>query len=215
MKHITFYLDFISPYAYLAFENLPRVLQGLSYGVTYRPVLFAAMLKHYGQLGPAEIGPKRTWTYRQVQWLADSQGTRLDLPASHPFNPLALLRLACAASSGPADSPSRFVCETLFRHVWMGGLAADDPVRLQELTTALAPGNDPNSGFAKDLLRRNTDEAIVQGVFGVPCFEVDGRLFWGQDALPMMRAYLEGAPWFNGPGWDAATRVGAGMARAR
>ena len=55
MKHITFYLDFISPYAYLAFERLPLALQGLSYQVTYKPVLFAALLDHHGQLGPAEI----------------------------------------------------------------------------------------------------------------------------------------------------------------
>ena len=66
MKHIDFYLDFISPYAYLAFEALPRALQGLSHEVTYRPILFAGLLKHHGQLGPAEIGPKRDWTYRQV-----------------------------------------------------------------------------------------------------------------------------------------------------
>ena len=69
MKHITFYLDFISPYAYLAFEQMPQALQGLSYSATYRPVLFAGMLKHYGQLGPAEVIPKRDWTYRQVSWL--------------------------------------------------------------------------------------------------------------------------------------------------
>ncbi len=48
MKHIDFYLDFISPYAHLAFEQLPRALQGLSYEVTYRPILFAALLKHHG-----------------------------------------------------------------------------------------------------------------------------------------------------------------------
>ncbi|HWI80076.1 MAG TPA: 2-hydroxychromene-2-carboxylate isomerase, partial [Ramlibacter sp.] len=38
MKHITFYLDFISPYAFLAFEKLPDALQGLSYCVDYKPV---------------------------------------------------------------------------------------------------------------------------------------------------------------------------------
>ena len=43
MKHINFYLDFISPYAYLAFEKLPQALAGLSYSVAYKPVLFAAM----------------------------------------------------------------------------------------------------------------------------------------------------------------------------
>ena len=53
MKQITFYLDFISPYAYLAFEKLPQALMGNSYSVRYKPVLFAALLKHNGQLGPA------------------------------------------------------------------------------------------------------------------------------------------------------------------
>ena len=74
MKHITFYLDFISPYAYLAFEQLPEALLGLSYSVTYKPLLFAGLLKHHGQLGPAEIAPKRDWTYRQVLWLAQRHG---------------------------------------------------------------------------------------------------------------------------------------------
>ena len=46
MKSITFWFDPISPYAYLAFERLPAALEGLSYEVRYRPVLFAALLKH-------------------------------------------------------------------------------------------------------------------------------------------------------------------------
>src|SRR5438105_8475545 len=118
MKHITFYLDFISPYAWLAFEELPQALMGLSYSVTYKPLLFAALLKHHGQLGPAEIPAKRDWTYRQVQWLAHSKGRTLDMPAAHPFNPLGLLRLALATDA--QGQPNRYVCETLFRHVWVG-----------------------------------------------------------------------------------------------
>lgn len=43
---------------------------GLSVQVHYRRVLFAALLKAHGQLGPAEIPGKRDWTYRQVRWLA-------------------------------------------------------------------------------------------------------------------------------------------------
>ena len=73
MKTITFHFDFISPFAYLAFEKLPEALKGLSYRVDYRPVLFAGLLKHHGQLGPAEIPPKRDWTYRQVLWLAHAE----------------------------------------------------------------------------------------------------------------------------------------------
>lgn len=202
MKTITFYLDFISPYAYLAFEQLPQALEGLSYQVEYRPVLFAGLLKHHGQLGPAEIAGKREWTYRQVLWLAHAHGIPMQMPAAHPFNPLGLLRLALARG------PNRFVCETLFRHVWRGGADAADAVRLQALQQELAPARDPGSDEVKNELKQATRAAIERGLFGVPTFAVDDKLFWGFDALPMLRAWLEGDGWF-GANWDGPARAAA------
>ena len=190
MKHICFYLDFISPYAYLAFEELPQALMGLSYSVTYKPLLFAALLKHHGQLGPAEIPAKRDWTYRHVQWLAQTHRHTLDIPTTHPFNPLALLRLAMATDA--KGLPNRYVCETLFKHVWVGGADAADDSRLAAVTKQLAPRRDPSDEALKAQLRAHAQEAIAEGVFGVPSFVVDGKVFWGLDALPMLRAYLEG-----------------------
>lgn len=160
MKHITFYLDFISPYAYLAFEELPRALEGLGYSVTYKPVMFAA----------------------------------------HPFNPLGLLRLAVAMDA--AGTPNRYVCETVFRHVWQGGADAADTARLAQLAGVLKPQQDPNSEPVKACLKANADAAIADGVFGVPTFVVDGKLFWGLDALPMLRDYLQGGSWFAQSHWD-------------
>lgn len=212
MKHVTFYLDFVSPYAYLAFEQLPQALQGLSYRVDYRPVLFAGLLRHHGQLGPAEIAAKRAWVYRQVLWLAHAHGIPLQMPAVHPFNPLALLRLAVAC--GEEGLANRYVCEVLMRHVWRGGADAADAGRLQQLARQLAPRRDPADEAVKAELRASTDLAIARGVFGVPTFEVDGRLFWGFDALPMLRAYLEGDAWFGGPEWEAVTQL-PGVQRAR
>jgi 2-hydroxychromene-2-carboxylate isomerase len=188
MKHITFYLDFISPYAYLAFEALPDVLMGHSYSVSYKPVFLGALLKHNAMLGPAEVPPKRDWIYRHVQWLAQQQNVVLNLPAQHPFNPLGLLRLAVAMA--PSGKPNRYVCETLFRHVWVGGADAADAQRLAALTQQLAPERDPTGAEVKAQLKSHADEAIAQGVFGVPSFEVDGQVYWGLDALPMLRAYL-------------------------
>lgn len=213
MKRIDFYLDFISPYAYLAFEQLPQALQGLSYQVRYRPILFAALLKHHGQLGPAEIAPKRDWTYRQVAWLAAQQGIELQLPAAHPFNPLALLRLAWACASHGA--PNRYVVETIFRHVWRGGQAADDGARLAALSATLAPALDPASDDVKRALREATDQAIAAGVFGVPSFVVDGRVFWGLDALPMLRAQLAGGAQgaLLNAAWAAPDGVAVGIQR--
>jgi 2-hydroxychromene-2-carboxylate isomerase len=205
MKHLTFWLDPISPYAYLAFEQLPQVLQGLSVEVEYRPVLFAGLLKHWGQKGPAEIGPKRDWTYRQVAWLAERHGVALQMPAAHPFNPLPLLRLAWACAP-EGRAPGRYVCETVLRHVWQGGAAADGADRLQALRTQLAPALDADDGAVKQRLREATDDAIARGVFGVPTIDVDGHRFWGFDALPMLRACLDGDPWFDSASArDAAT----------
>jgi 2-hydroxychromene-2-carboxylate isomerase len=214
MKHITFYFDVISPYAYLAFEHLPDALKGLSYSVSYRPVLFAAMLKHHGQLGPAEIAPKRDWTYRQALWHAHSKGIAMKMPASHPFNPLPLLRLASACGM-PVDPASihRYVCETILRHVWQGGAEATDEERLAALTAQLAPQQHLSADEAKAQLKKNTDEAIALNLFGVPAMEVDGKIFWGFDALPMLREYLLGNAWFDGEGWNGVSNISVGIAR--
>ena len=211
MKHITFHFDVISPYAYLAFERLPIALMGISHSVTYKPVLFGAVLQHFGQLGPAEIEPKRVWTYRQINWLAKSQGTPLQMPASHPFNPLGLLRLAVACGRG--GDCNRYVAEALFRHVWLGGREAQDAHRIAALTQNLQPARAPDAAAVKAELKANTDAAIAAGVFGVPMLEVDGQYFWGLDALPMLRAYLCGDEWFSSPAWKSAGDLPIGIAR--
>jgi hypothetical protein len=56
----------------------------------------------------------------------------------------------------------------------------------------------------KARLKANTDEAIARGVFGTPTCEVDGRQFWGFDGLAMLRDYLRGNAWFDGPDWEGA-----------
>ena len=106
LPHLTFYFDVVSPYACLAFERLPEVLAGLSYSVSYQPVFLGAILKHWGQKGPAEVAPKRAWMIRQVHWLARQYGLAgWQWPSVHPFNSLPLLRLAMACGPGPGGTP--------------------------------------------------------------------------------------------------------------
>ena len=216
MKHIVFHLDFVSPYAWLAFERLPEVLEGLSYSVEYRPVLLGALLQQHANPGPAGILPKRDWTYRHVVWLGHSLGVPLTMPARHPFNPLPLLRQALACSRD--GRINRFVAGTVLRHVWQGGHDALDAQRLAQLAAELEPQlqpDDADGARAKALLRGNTDAAMARGVFGVPAFEVDGKLFWGLDSLPMLRACLEGDAWFDGPDWEAVRQLPSGLAPSR
>jgi 2-hydroxychromene-2-carboxylate isomerase len=212
MKPLTFWFDPISPFAHLAFARLPDALEGLSYSVTYRPILFAGLLKVWGQKGPAEIEPKRAWTFRHVAWLAHQHGIVLEVPAQHPFNPLALLRLMLARAP-EGGTPNRHVCEQVLKHIWQGGLDANEPARLRDLRSALAPQRDPEGDAVKAELRAATAEAVARGIFGVPTIEVDGRLFWGLDALDMLVAYLRGDPWFDSGAWEAAAVSRAGMTR--
>ena len=213
MKQIHFHFDVISPYAWLAFERLPQALEGLNVVVHYQPVLLAGLLAHWGQKGPAEIEPKRAWTYRQAAWQAHQQGTLLQMPRPHPFNPLALQRLAlaCAPAGG---TPNRHAVQQLFRHVWCrNGADPNDPPALAALAAALAPVRDPASAEVKAELRQRTESAVAAGLFGVPTLESDGRAYFGQDALPMLRAALMADPWFDGPDWDEAGRQPPGLRR--
>jgi 2-hydroxychromene-2-carboxylate isomerase len=212
MKRLVFWFDPISPFAYLAFHRLPQVLEGCSYFVEYRPVLFAGLLQHWGHKGPAEIEPKRAWTFRHVHWVARQHGIAMQTPVAHPFNPLPLLRLALACAA-PGGTPNRHVVESIFAHVWLGGGDASDPARLADLAAALAPSRDPAGDEVKQELRAHTDAAIALGLFGVPSCEVDGRVLWGLDSLDMLRAAVMGDPWFAGPAWDAEGAPRQGLKR--
>jgi 2-hydroxychromene-2-carboxylate isomerase len=111
--------------------------------------------------------------------------------------------------------PNRHKCEQLFQHVWGEGLEASDPQRLAALQTQLAPVRDPQSDDVKNQLRQATQAAIDNGVFGVPSILVNDKLFWGQDALPMLRAYLVGEAWFDGPDWQACADLPKSLERKR
>src|SRR5262245_31214487 len=176
---IDWYFDFVSPYSYLALHRLKE----LPVSVTYKPVLFAGILNHWGQKGPAEIPAKRKWTYRNCVWEARKLGVPFRFPALHPFNPLPHLRLALAADCRP-DAVRR-----IFEFVWATGEDASDADRFAALCAQV--GADPSKRpEVKDLLRKNTDEAMARGVFGVPSFVVGSEVFWGADSVEFAKAYL-------------------------
>ena len=214
MKTIDFWFDPVSPYAYLAFERLPEAFVGLSYSVAYRPIVFGALLKHHAHKGPAEIEPKRAWTFRQVHWLARRAGIELDTPARHPFNSLALSRLAWSAAA-PGTTPNRYVCEAVLHHAWIGGEDAEDPARFAALAERLAPALEPGGDEAKQRLRDATSAATVLDLFGVPTLGIDDKLFWGFDALDMAAAFVRGddAEFFNEP-WRREGAARAGVTRS-
>lgn len=187
MQRVIFDFDIISPYAYLAFERLPAALEGVSHHVEYRPLLFAGLLKHWGNTAPVDVAPKKAWLFRQCAWIAEQDGVAFSPPTPHPFNPLALLRLL-VASAPTGVHPNRRAVELALRHVWARGDGdANDPAALKMLTDAVAPLRDPASPEVKAELQARTAQAAAAGVFGVPFFRLDdGQQFWGQDGMAML-----------------------------
>lgn len=183
MRSALLYFDFISPFAYICMHRLKELPQDLQIG--FRPVLFAGLLGHWGQKGPAEIATKRRYTYRWCNWWANRLGIPFRFPAGHPFNPLHHLRLAIACGSKPE------AVQEIFDALWTGADDPANPIAFSKLAQSL--GVDPatlGTGEIKDALRRNTEQAVARGVFGVPTFEVDGELFWGADSIEFLNAFL-------------------------
>lgn len=183
MKQADWYFDVISPFAYFALPRVEALAQTVT--VRYRPVLFAGLLKHWGQKGPAEIPGKREWTFRWCTWWAQRHGIPFRMPAAHPFNPIAYLRLALLAGGEPA------AVRTIFEALWTSAADPADPQRVLELCRQL--GVDParlEAPSIKDALRAQTDAAIARGVFGVPTLDLDGQLFWGADAMDFAEDFL-------------------------
>jgi 2-hydroxychromene-2-carboxylate isomerase len=188
----TWYFDFVSPFSYLQFAAYPQLFARQD--VTLAPVLFAGLLNHWGQKGPAEIEPKRLHTYRHVQWQAAKFGVALKFPPAHPFNSLHVLRLAIALDA------AQDAVKTIFDFIWAEGRSPiDDWTALCGTlgvrdADALIASHD-----AKSRLRANTETAISEGVFGVPTFVIDGTVFWGIDATEMLLDYRRDPQLFATP----------------
>lgn len=195
-KPATWYYDFVSPYAYLQLQMLDRFDGRLE--ITHTPVLFAGLLNHWGQLGPAEMAPKRLWTYRICQFMAGEQGVPFRMPPAHPFNPVNVLRLMIVAGN------TRAAAKTAFHFVWGEGRNPQDPAEFGALADALGIEDAAarvSDQAVKDQLRANTDGAVAVGVFGVPTLQIDDQLFWGQDGTRFAEAYVADPDMFKAPEW--------------
>ena len=130
MKTITFYFDFISPYAYLAWTQIHVLAARHECEVEPKPILFAALLDANGQKGPAEIPNKRVYTFKDTVRSAARLGVPLAAPASHPFNPLLALRVASAEVDAQR---SRSLVDALFAATWVRSVDVTDAKNVEEV----------------------------------------------------------------------------------
>jgi 2-hydroxychromene-2-carboxylate isomerase len=212
MKTLTWYYDVISPYAYLQSYKLDGFADHAI--IQCKPILFAGLLKHWGQLGPAEIVPKRQWTFEQVAYLAYRHNIPITMPAMHPFNPLPLLRLGVALEL--TDQNNSANVQKIFNFVWKDGHLPTDVQAFEVLMNSFGIDFDQlNSDEVKNQLKLNGEQALANQVFGVPTSLVDGRKFWGFDAGEMLHSYFDNHDFWKTDLIAQANNLPQGLQRSR
>lgn len=208
---ITLYYDLLSPFAHVALHRLGELPQTVK--VHPKPALLGALLKHHGQLGPAEIPAKRDHTYRIALHLAERYGVETRFPRRHPFNPLSAMRMLAGAN---ADLET---VKQAFATVFVDGSALDDDAGMAAFVerTSLDPALAQDQS-SKDALRASTEAAIAAGVFGVPTFVPDGDgepgpTFWGVDGFDMLKTWLGEPGLFDREPYNDLATIEVGVKR--
>ena len=193
MTKAKWYFDFISPFAYLQFTQFPSLPNNIE--IKPVPAVFGAILQHWGQLGPAEIPPKRRFVYRFFQWNADQLGIPFTMPPIHPFNPIPALRLCTAAGAGIEHT------RAVFDLIYGKGIQPDNPEGIQLIGEALNisdPENAMQDPVVKDSLR-----------------VIHGEVFWGGDSTEMMLDFLKNPALFETPEMSRISNMEMGLTRKK
>lgn len=217
-RTVEFWYDLVSPYSYAAFGRLAELPEDVE--LRPRALLFGAVLAHYRHLGPAELAPKRLFTYRHAVHLIASLGLSVSFPPRHPFNPLAANRLLAGAHDGAGATLEE--ARAAFTFVFGHGGAVDTEEGLAALAEHL--GLDPQLATmqdSKDRLKANTQDAIDGGVFGVPSFVplddsgARGPVFWGVDGMDLLIDWLRDPVLFDKEPYAGLEAVEIGVRRER
>jgi len=195
VKKLYFYFDVVSPYAYLASTRITEIAEKYGCELQSEPVLLAGILQTHGQKGPAEIPSKRSHLIKDILRCAAEMDVPLVGPPTHPFNPLLALRSVLAVTE---NTERNKLAAALLMAVWGLGKDVADPKVILDVIQGLGMNGAEileraQSDNVKMALRKNTEQAIAKGVFGVPTFVIDEELFWGNDRLDFLSDYLSGS----------------------
>lgn len=195
MPSIDFYYDVVCPYAYLAATRVEAMAERCGATVRWRPILLGGLLRAIGSpddpnwvMSPA----KQALLRREQAYWAALYGVPLREPAGHPRRTVEAMRLALAADDGPVRAA---LSKALFEAYWVRGQDVSDRAVLARLATdhglAADAFEDPQ---LREQLRFGTRVAQTAGMFGVPSFVANGRVWWGQDRMPLMERLMGSEP---------------------
>lgn len=199
MPRIEFFYDLSSPWTYLGFLNVQKLVERTGESIRYRPILvggvFTAVNPAVYALRETPDAPRMRFMAKVLHDWAAWSGVKLNFPTQyHPAKSVNAMRMACALEDDQSAliKFSRAAFDAYFLH----GQNLDDPQLL--VTAANAAGLDgerlralSQTDAVKAKLRANTDEVIARGAFGSPTIFVDrDKMFFGNDQLPLVEFAL-------------------------
>ena len=180
-----FYFDFVSPYSFLAHEEIKRLEKKNLVKVQYKPILLGGLHNLHGIKAPAFIPSKAKFMIRDCKMVAEKKKIKFKFNSYFPIKTVNLMRGVFIAKEDGFES---YYIDKIFESVWRDGLNMND----QNIVDKILKNTNINpktfflraSGQSiKNTLRKKTDEAFEKGVFGAPTFLVNNKIFWGQDRL--------------------------------
>ena len=195
-RRIDYYFSLVSPWAYIGHRHFIDIARRRDVEITYKPVLLHDVFSETGGLPLAKRHPARQ-AYRTVElqrWREKRKLTFHLWPKHWPYDADLANCVVIALVAAGAD-PAAFV-QRVLDGIWeREENLADANVLAHHLREA---GFDPsviltgaNSSAIRAAYESNRLEAIRIGVFGAPCYVLDGEIFWGQDRLDLLADALE------------------------
>ena len=194
-KAVEFYFDVGSPATYLAWTQLPTIVQETGSEIEYRPMLLGGVFQATGNRSPMEVPAKGQYMLGDLQRFARRYGVTFRHNPHFPINTLTLMRGALALQMRDPQRMHSYV-DAVYRAIWVEENNMNDPATVGAVLHKA--GFDPQQLLAlaaepevKEQLKAATQGAVARGVFGAPTFFVGKDMYWGQDRLEFVKEALQ------------------------
>lgn len=192
-KTIEFFWDPASPYTYLAATQIDALAQRCNARIEWKPFLIGKTFEATGNKPPVTVPAKGKYMGRDLRLWAKYYGVPFWFPRVFPVNSIAALRVACAL---PPEQAGRWALAVMTAY-WTKDVDISQPDTLKTIAAGLELDGEAllaaaQTAEVKDRLRANTEEAVQRGAFGAPTFFVGEQMFWGNDRLVLLEAYVSG-----------------------
>jgi 2-hydroxychromene-2-carboxylate isomerase len=193
IKSFDFYFDFSSPYTFLAHKKIRKFETNNSIKINYIPVLLGGLLKLAGIKANVDVPIKAKYMIKDCKLCAEKNEIKFKFNTYFPIMTLNLMRCVIIAENKGFEE---IFINKIFDSIWEHGLNLNDNQILEKILKNLDinPKNfliDANEQENKNELKKRTNAAYQKGIFGLPSFVVNKKLFWGQDRLDFVFTELK------------------------